>query len=71
MAESLAACLDLDPDSVGLLENTLQAAGELKAVRLKVLLGRCYEVISWAKESGGLPVLEEDFLNDVFNEAMK
>lgn len=61
MAEELAdkenpACLILA---------ALEAAAEIKAVRLKVLIGRCYEILGAAKNNGGVPCMDEDFLTEL------
>lgn len=41
----------------------LEAVAEMKTVKLKVLLGRCYEVLRVAEDIS----LDEDFLSDIFN----
>ena len=43
----------------------LEAAGEMKAVKLKVLLGRCYEIIAIADANQMKPQQDDDFLEEI------
>lgn len=46
----------------------LEAAGELKAVRLKVLLGRCYELIAKSKVDNETVSPDHGFLDEILAE---
>ena len=50
------------------IEVLLEAAGELKAVRLKILLARCYEVLAIAKANEVMPQTDDEFLDDILKE---
>ena len=43
----------------------LEAAGEMKTVKLKVLLGRCYEIIGIADTNRMMPQQDDDFLKEI------
>lgn len=67
MAEQLQKCngRDYTPE---IFEAILEAAGELKTVRLKVLLGRCYEILNSATEADAAPIMGDKFLAEVLQE---
>ena len=48
----------------------LEAAGEMKAVKLKVLLARAYEIIGIASKNEETPQPDDDFLIEI-KEALK
>jgi hypothetical protein len=50
------------------VESILEAAGELKAVRCKMLLGRCYELMSISVADGGAARPDDGFLEAVLAE---
>ncbi len=54
-----------NPLTVDFVEAMLEAAAELKAVKLKVMLARCEEIIYSAVDGGGAPSLDEDFWKDL------
>lgn len=62
MAEGLADVHN-SIDAEGIMA-ILEAAGELKTARLKILLARCYELLS---ATDGTP-FEEEFLREILNE---
>lgn len=65
-AEELAKLEDrLTP---GAVEAALEAAGELKAIRLKILLGRCYEILRESNEREEQAGMDNDFLEVVKRE---
>ena len=67
MAEDITTDLG---GSVERIELALETAGELKAARCKILLGRCLEILSSAaavsKSSGGVSiVVPQEFLAEI------
>lgn len=65
MADALAELGAITGDSRAVVVLALEAAGELKAARLKILLGRCWEVIAIAKSSAEEPNVTDGFLDEV------
>lgn len=59
--------LPTDPDTEQLVL-ALEMAGELKAVRLKILLARCYEILYSAFEASSTPTVDAAFLDEVLAE---
>lgn len=56
--------------SEGVVAGILEAAGELKAVRLKVLLGRCWEIIAESIDADRAAYTADGFLDEIL-EALK
>lgn len=52
MAEQLAKECETSQPTAEFFEAILEAAGELKAVRCKIMLGRCYETIRTSRVTG-------------------
>lgn len=50
------------------LENLLETAGELKCVRLKILLARCYELISASRVNNVTVRSDQDFESEILKE---
>ena len=68
MAEQLAAVAgDAERLPADFIEVALEAAGEMKAIRLKVLLGRCYEVLAESDHTQEQAHPEEEFLAEVLD----
>lgn len=65
-----AEICNADTLSKGLVEGILEAAGEMKAVRLKVLLARAFEIIL-DSESNERPADTDDTFLDEVREALK
>ncbi len=51
--------------SAALLEAALEAAGEMTAVRLKVLLAQCYEIIGHSRTTEKVANPDDDFLDEI------
>ncbi len=69
MAEVMASAHD-DKPTAEFFRLALEAAGELKAVRLKVLLSRAVAVIDAAIQYGDAPKFDDDFLDECRKELL-
>lgn len=69
-AHRIATELAERENSVGTIVAALEAAAEMKCVSLKVLIGRCYEILGAAKSADSTPCMDEDFLDEL-SKAMK
>lgn len=66
MAAELFCLANQGSVEVGLFEAALEAAGEVKAVRLKVLLAQCYQILKDLMTSTGSGLgVEEGFMDEV------
>jgi hypothetical protein len=71
MAECMSrSSFEKEEEDADMMEIALEAAGELKCVRLKIMLARCYEMMSESDSSDEKVNLPEGFLDDVL-EALK
>lgn len=68
MAEELSKATE-GRYSVESIKGILEAAGEIRAVRLKIMLGRCYEMIGIAKTNECIPQPDSGFLDEIAKEA--